>query len=268
MRAKSSCSLTVLALVSFLFVTGMGHSVDVHLQSIPEASSEYDIYSNGIVAVHNERVEIYLKPVNDVFLKSTGWLLDLLPVGTTKSEDPHDFTDWTYYGEALEQKRRPEVFVVEVMFITSDAGLAFDPYDNVVILGEQRAPLLKYAVVDTSQPSNTRGRHSRPHKRGHTTFFCGGVVQLPHSGPLLAGQSPYDSVCAEQAQVLLHPSTEPKEFALPSTLGFILVFDCPTPVPGADIFTVQLHGLRSHGAPVMQYDFLFNRSHQNQVDRF
>ena len=49
--------------------------------------------------------------------------------------------------------------------IMTRTGQPFDPYDNAVILGEQRAGLVKYAVIDTSQRSSTRGRHSRTDTR-------------------------------------------------------------------------------------------------------
>lgn len=271
MRARPNRSLLVLAVTTLLFATGfLGDSRDYHLLSVPEASPDYEIYPNGIIAIQKPDLEIYLKSANDLFLKSTSRLLGIVPLGplgTAKSEDPYDFTNRTYYREALGQKRRPEFFVVEVMFITSGNSLTFNPYDNAVILGAQRAGLVKYAVIDTSQRSSTRGQHSRPYKRERTGLFCGATAELPHIGPLLAGQGPYDSVCAEQAEVLLHPSTESKEFALPRTLGFILVFDCPTPVPGRDAFTMQLHGLRAHGVPVHQYDLRFTQTQQNQVYR-
>ena len=271
MRVTSSGSLAVLAITSFLFATGfLGDSRDYHLQSIPEPSPDHEIYPNGIIAIQKPVVEIYLKPANDLWLKSTSRLLGVLPLGplgTAKSEDPYSFTDWTYYHEALEQKRRPEVFMVEVMFITSEAGLTFDPYDNAVILGEQRAGLVKYAVIDTSQRSSTRGRHSRPHKRSSGILFGGAAVQLPYTGPLAPGQVPYVTVGAERAQIVLSPSTERREFTLPATIGFVLAFNCPTPVPGKDAFTVQLHGLRAHGVPVHQYDLRFTQTQQNQVYR-
>lgn len=272
MRTTPSRSLAVLALTSFVFATGfLGSDVVYYLQSIPEPSPDYELYPNGITAIQKPGIEIYLKPANDIWLKSTTRLLGLVPVpfGTIKYEDPYPFTDWTYYREALEQKQRPEVFMVEVMFITSGDSLTFNPYDNAVILGEQHAGLVKYAVIDTSQRSSTRGRHSRPFKRGDGTLFAGvGVVELgPKAGPLSPGEWGYVAAAVETAQIVLSPSTERREFALPTTLGFILVFDCPTPVPGADAFTVQLHGLRAHGVPVHQYDFRFTQTQQNQVYR-
>ena len=267
--APSSRHRTALAIISLFFATGfLGDGWEYDLQSIPEPSGAYDIYPNGIVAMQTERVEIYLKPANDIWLKSTSRVLGLVPLGTVKSENPYPFTDWVYYHEALDQKRRPEMFMVEVIFITSEAGLTFDPYDNAVILDERRAGLVKYAVIDTSQRSNTRGHHSRPYERGDATLFGGtDVVELPLAGPLAPGQRAGVSVGAESAKIVLSPSTERREFTLPTTLGFVLAFDCPTPVPGADAFTVQLHGLRAHGVPVHQHDLRFTHTQQNQVYR-
>lgn len=269
MRASPNRQLTVIALTSFLFATGfLGDSRDYHLQSIPEPSPDHEIYSNGIIAIQKPGVEIYLKPANDIWLKSTSRLLGVLPLGSAKSENPYSFTDWTYYHDAVDQKSRPDVFMVEVMFIASGDSLTFNSYDNAVILGEQRVGLVKYAVIDTSQPSATRGRHSRPHKRGYGSLFQGvEMVEFPISGPLAPGQVGSVSVGAELAQIVLFPSTERREFELPATMGFVLAFDCPTPVPGRDVFTVQIHGLRAHGVPVHQYDFRFTQTQQNQVYR-
>lgn len=268
MRVTSSSSIVVLSITSFLFATGfLGDDLTYYLQSIPDSSPTREIYSYGIIAIQKSGIEIYLKPANDIWLKSTTKLLGIVPIpfGTTKYEEPYPFTNWMYYPEARERKRRPKVFMVEVMFITSEAGLSFDPYDNAVILGDQRAGLVKYAVIDTSQRSNTRRQHSRPSKR-RMTIFCGpDVVQLPNNRDLLPGESPYYSACGEHAQIILSPSKEQREFILPTTLGFILTFDLPTPIPGVDNFTIQLHGLRADGIPVLQQDILFDRSQQIKV---
>ena len=236
----------VLALTSFLFATGFLDGWEYNLQSIPEPTGEYEIYSNGIVAVRREGIELYLKPANDIWLKNTTTLLGLLPLETVKPDDPYHFTDWSYYQEALEQKRRPQFFVVDVMFIASEAGLAFDPYDNGVILGGQHARLVKYAVVDTSQRSIVRLSHSRPWKKRTEGLL-------------------FDD--KEREQALQMASSEQKFIPLPQTIGFILFFDCPPPVPGKDTFTLQLHGLRAHGVPVHQYDLRFTQTQQNQVYR-
>ena len=198
--------------------------------SVPQASDKYQTHYWGITQIENDQFEIFIRPANEI-QTGYGTSFFLFIPTNRKIEDGkfHFLESGSYYQDAIEKNERPNKFVIEMYINPKSEKLSFNPKACRLLIDKKVIGVEHYFIV-----RNDKLGLPPPYKDDRYLFKYEDRVKA------------LETLLSENADYVLKTAT-----------GFILEFNCSTPVPGKDTFEFVLDGFSSNGnkIPSMEIDY-------------